>query len=297
MDDRAQLAAISTLVHRVLGDDARGGYLHGSTGAGTRMPTSDTDVLVVTDRPMALDQRRALVEGLLALSGRAAEAGPARPVELTVIVQRDVQPWRRSPVEDFLYGEWERATYQRGALPARRPNDDLAVLLTMALDADSPLFGPRPSALLDRPPTRDLIAACTAGIPSLLADLESDTRNVLLTLARILVTAETGQLVAKDQAADAVLPRLAPPIRPVLERARDAYRGPGWGTFDDLSAQLRPCADALVDAIGAAMGRAGALTDRTTPRGDRPRTRPCRPRRCWTARGCPPPAGPRRTSR
>lgn len=255
MDDQAQLTAISTLVRRVLGDDARGAYLHGSTGSGTRMPTSDTDVLVVTGWPMALDQRRTLVEGLLALSGRTAEAGPARPVELTVVVQGDVQPWRRSPVEDFLYGEWERATYQRGSLPTRRPNDDLAVLLTMALDADNPLFGPPPSTLLDRPPRRDLIAACTTGIPSLLADLESDTRNVLLTLARILVTVETGLLVAKDEAADTALPRLAPPIRPVLERARDAYRGPGWGTFDDLTAQLRPCADALVDEIGAALDR------------------------------------------
>ena len=213
MDDRAQLIAISTLVCRVLGDDARGAYLHGSTGAGTRMPTSDTDVLVVTGRPWPSTSGGRSSKTSWP-SGRAAAAGPARPVELTVVVQRDVQPWRRSPVEDFLYGESEREMYELGVLPARRPNDDLAVLLTMALDADNPLFGPPPSALLDRPPTRDLIAAGTAGIPALLADLESDTRNVLLTLARILVTAETGQLVAKDQAADAVIPRLAPLFDP-----------------------------------------------------------------------------------
>lgn len=252
MDDAAQLTAISGLAHQCLAGDVLGVYLHGSTGAGRRMPTSDTDVLVVTRRPMRLDQRRALVRGLLAISGRAAGAGPARPVELTVVVQRDVTPWRETPVEDFLYGEWERAKYEQGSLPARRGNDDLAVLVTMALDADCPLFGPPPSALLDRPPTSDLIAACISGVPSLLADLASDTRNVLLTLARILVTAETGRLVPKDTAADLALPRLDPVSRSVLQRARDAYLGPDWGTFDDVAAQVRACADALVAAIEAA---------------------------------------------
>ena len=256
MDDPAQLTAISSLVRGALGNDVVGTYLHGSTGAGRRMPTSDTDVLVVTRRPMELDQRRALVEGLLAMSGRAARAGAARPVELTVVVQRDVQPWRRSPVEDFLYGEGERAAYERGDLPARRRNDDLAVLVTMALDADRPLFGPPPSAILDRPPAPDLIAACVAGIPSLLADLAPDTRNVLLTLARILVTVETGRLVPKDEAADLALPRLDPVCRAVLQRARDDYLGPGWGSFEDSAAHVRPCADALVDAIEAAVGPA-----------------------------------------
>ncbi len=256
MDDRAQLTSISSLVHGVLGTDAVGAYLHGSTGAGRRMPTSDTDVLVVTRRPMELDQRRALVDGLLAMSGRAARTGAARPVELTVVVQRDVQPWRRSPIEDFLYGEWERAAYERGSLPARRRNDDLAVLITMALDADCPLFGPPPSALLDRPPVPDLIAACVGGIPSLLADLASDTRNVLLTLARILVTVETGRLVPKDTAADLALPRLDPTCRAILQRARDAFLGPGWGTFEDVAPHIRPCADALVNAIEAAAGPA-----------------------------------------
>jgi predicted nucleotidyltransferase len=252
MDDGAQLTAISQLVQRVLVDDVLAAYLHGSTGAGRRMPTSDTDVLVVTRWPMTLDQRHALVGGLLAISGRAAAEGPARPVELTVVVRSDVEPWRPSPVEDFLYGEWERPSYEQGSLPARRRNDDLAVLVTMALDADSPLLGPPPLALLDRPPTLDLVAACVAGVPSLLEDLMSDTRNVLLTLARILVTAETGRLVRKDQAADAVLHRLDPSCRSVLQRARDAYLGPDWGTFDDIAADIPPCADALVNAIEAA---------------------------------------------
>ena len=249
----SQLDALVAVVRAVLGEAALGGYLHGSTATGRLQPTSDTDLLVVTSRPMTDDERRALVTGILPLSGRRAAGGPARPVELTVVVRDDVRPWRVPPTEDFLYGEWERARYEAGELPARRPNPDLAPLLTMVLAARRAAFGPPPATLLDPVPPDDLVRAVVAGIPGLLADLDDDTRNVLLTLARIVVTVETGEIVAKDQAAERVLPRLGTRERAVLERALDAYHGPDYGSFADLEAGVRPCADALIRAIDAAV--------------------------------------------
>ncbi|HEY3333590.1 MAG TPA: aminoglycoside adenylyltransferase domain-containing protein [Candidatus Limnocylindrales bacterium] len=248
-----QLDSLLALVDEVLGDAVLGAYLHGSSGTGRMQPTSDTDVLVVTARPMTADQRRRLVAGILPLSGRRAIGGPARPVELTVVVRADVVPWRYPPVEDFLYGEWEREAYLAGTLPDRRENPDLAPLLAMTLGSDRPLVGPGPAALLEPIPTADLVRAVTAGVPGLLADLDADTRNVLLTLARILVTVESGRLVAKDEAAEHAIERLPEAHRAVLERARDAYRGPDSGQFDDLSSEVVACADALRAAIDAAM--------------------------------------------
>jgi predicted nucleotidyltransferase len=251
----AQLDALMTLVHDVLGELVAGAYLHGSSGTGRLQPTSDTDVLVVTRAPMTGEQRRALVAGILPLSGTRAAGGPARPVELTVVVAGDVRPWRYPPVEDFLYGEWERAAYEAGALPARRENPDLAPLLAMTLAADRTLAGPPPAAILDPVPPDDLVRAVTAAIPGLVAELEDDTRNVLLTLARILVTLDTGRLVAKDEAAEYAIDRLPPAHEPVLRRALEAYRGPDYGRFDDLAAGVGPCANALRAAIDAAIGR------------------------------------------
>ena len=242
-----------TLVRAVLGEAALGGYLHGSSATGRLQRTSDTDLLVVTARPMTDDERRGLVTGILPLSGPRAAGDPARPVELTVVVRDDVRPWRVPPIEDFLYGEWERAAYEAGDLPLRRPNPDLAPLLTMVLDARRSVFGPPPAQLLDPVPPDDLIRAIVAGIPGLLGDLDHDTRNVLLTLARILVTVETGEIVAKDDAAERVLLRLGDRERVVLERARDAYRGPDYGSFADLEPDVRPCADALIGAIDEAV--------------------------------------------
>ena len=248
-----QLDTLVALVRSVLGEAALGGYLHGSTATGRLQPTSDTDLLVVTSRPVTDDERRALVTGILPLSGRRAASGPARPVELTVVVREDIRPWRYPPTEDFLYGEWERAAYEAGELPVRRPNPDLVPLLAMVLAAGRAAFGPPPATLLDPVPPADLVRAVVAGIPGLLADLDDDARNVLLTLARILVTVETGGIVPKDEAAERVLPRLGARERAVMERARDAYHGPDYGSFADLAAGVRPCADALIRAIDEAV--------------------------------------------
>jgi streptomycin 3"-adenylyltransferase len=81
-----------------------------------------------------------------------------------------------------------------------------------------------------------------AGVPSLLGDLESDTANVVLTLARIWLTLETGSIGAKDAAADWVLPRLPGEHRPVLSRARAVYRGEAPDRWDDLLAAVSACA-------------------------------------------------------
>jgi predicted nucleotidyltransferase len=252
MRPMTQLDSIVALVRDVLDERVLGAYLHGSSGTGRLQPTSDTDVLAVTRRTMTDHQRHRLVAGILPLSGRRAKDGPARPIELTVVVADDVRPWRYPPVEDFLYGEWERAAYEAGMRPERRENPDLAALLTMCLAADRPLFGPPPAALIDPVPPDDLVRAVVAGIPGLLDDLEDDTRNVLLTLARILVTVETERVVAKDEAAGYAMARLPVAHHTVLKRALDAYRGPDYGRFDDLIADVRPCAAALRAAIDEA---------------------------------------------
>ena len=242
-----QVREIVALVDRVLGRDALGGYLHGSAVLGGLRPASDVDILVVTRRRMEEGQRRSLLDGLLRISG----TGP-RPVELTAVVQSEVRPWRYPPTGDFLYGEWLRGAYEAGEVPRPEPMPDLSLLITMTLTADHPLTGPRPAQLLDPVPPQDLARASLAGIPDLLADLDSDTRNVLLTLARIWSTLATGRIRSKDTAADWALPRLPPEHRPVLEHARHLYlhcpySEESWSHA--LRAQLRPHVDRVLCEI------------------------------------------------
>lgn len=233
-----QLEAIVSLVRDVLGEDLVGAYLHGSAVLGQLRPRSDTDVFVVARRGLVPDERRALVEGLMDISGRRARiGGPARPIELTIVVGSDVRPWRYPPRCDFQYGEWLRDGYERGELPAAEASPDLAPIISMVLLGDRPLVGPPPAEVLDPVPHDDLVRAVVHGIPGLLDDLETDTANVVLTLARIWTTVATGRLRAKDAAADWALERLPDEHRPVLERARAIYLGE---IDDEEMADLRP---------------------------------------------------------
>jgi predicted nucleotidyltransferase len=200
-------------------------YLFGSSVEGGLRPDSDIDLLLVTERSLSLVERRDLVGFLLRYSGRRATVATGRPLELTSLVLGDVVPWSCPPVCDFLYGEWLREEFYDGRVPQRHVNPDLAVLLTTVRRHAQTLRGPSPSEILEQVPAQDLLRSMRDSLDALLSDLAGDERNVLLTLARMLVTFDTGRLVPKDEAAREVMHGLQEPNRSVLSMAADGYLG------------------------------------------------------------------------
>ena len=135
-------------------------------------------------------------------------------------------------------------------MPAREPSPDLATLLTMARAASRPLRGPALVELLDPVPAADLRRAMIDGLPSLLADLEGDERNVLLTLARAWLTLMTGEIRPKDAAATWAIGRLPEEPASVLRHARAIYLGEAEERWDGrLAAAVPRAADTLVSRI------------------------------------------------
>jgi streptomycin 3"-adenylyltransferase len=246
----AQLDRVLGVVRDVLGDAIAGVYLHGSTARDALRPRSDLDVLVVATRPTAHEAKRRLVAGLALVSDRDDDPQLARPVELTIVVAADVRPWRYPPPIDFLYGEWLCDRFDRGELGPESPTSpDLAIVLANVLDADRPIVGPPPARLLDPVPAADLRRAMTDELPSLLVDLPTDTRNIVLTLARVWTTLATGQIRSKDAAADWALARLPGEHRPVVARARAIYLGDEDEGWDDLAGRVGPFADHVLGEI------------------------------------------------
>ncbi|MGI5426657.1 aminoglycoside adenylyltransferase family protein [Streptomyces sp. CA-179760] len=243
MPEQPDIRHLVQFLHRTLPDTLLGVYLHGSATLGGLRSRSDIDVLAVVRESVTQAQRRELVEELLRVSG----VGGRRYVELIVVVLDDVRPWRYPPTCDFLYGDWLREEYERGMVPSPEPSPDLAPLLTMVLRADAPLHGPPPAELIDPVPHADLRRAIVAGVPELMDELDSDTRNVLLTLARIWTTLATGAIRSKDAAAQWALDRIPAEHRPVLARARAVYLGEEDERWDDLAP--RACAEFLVREI------------------------------------------------
>jgi predicted nucleotidyltransferase len=239
-----QAERIAAVVLETLGEGVIGVYLHGSSVFGGLHPGSDIDVLAVVHRPTSLDEKRALIARLLPISGRGDPTGESRPVELTIVVQPEVRPWRYPPPLDFEYGDWWREIFERGELPPWvSPNPDLALLLEMVLQASHPLFGPPPAQVLDPVPPSDFRRAQLDGIPALLGYLDGDEGNVVLTFARIWTSLATGVIRSKDGAADWALPRLPPEHRDVLEHARRIYLGEIPEEWSDLMPRVRPHVD------------------------------------------------------
>jgi streptomycin 3"-adenylyltransferase len=248
-----QAEAASAAVRRGL-VDARivGLYLYGSAVAGGLRPDSDLDLFAVTDRRLAGEEKASVVEGLLPISGRETRPATWRPLEVTIVAQPEVRPWRYAPRMELQYGEWLRDAFLAGVIetePAENP--DLGVLITMVRQSGRALIGPAATDMLDPVPPADLVRGMVDGLPALLADLAGDTRNVLLTLARIWTTVMTGEIRSKDDAADWALSRLPEEHRPMLARARDLYRSGGYGDPWDEGA-VRALAEHLVTHIVAA---------------------------------------------
>lgn len=83
--------------------------------------------------------------------------------------------------------------------PVRDP--DVVALLAAAQDSHEVLRGPASGRGPTPPiPLELLKQALLAIVPDLIQEVAGDERNSLLTLARILVTLESGQVVSKDAA-------------------------------------------------------------------------------------------------
>jgi streptomycin 3"-adenylyltransferase len=240
-EDQQQVDRVLRVVRDVLGPDAVGAYLFGSAVLGGLRPRSDLDLLVVSSRATTREEKQRLVDRLLAISGRSTPRGRWRNVELTIVVEPEIKPWRYPPSFDFQYGGWLRREVESGNVEPwpTRTNPDLALLMTMVLLGNRPVLGPPPADLFDPVPHDDLINAMVGGIDSLLANLDGDTRNVILTLARIWSTVATGEIRSKDGAAEWALARLPEEQRAVLARAGAIYLGDEEERWDDLRQRVR----------------------------------------------------------
>ena len=226
------------------GGELIGAYLHGSAVLGGLRPRSDIDVIAVVTRRMTPEQKRRVIAVSLELSGKP------RPIELDVVVQSEIKPWRHPPRTDFHYFELRRPDFEAGELEpwGSQANQELASVITMTLAGDTVLFGPPPAEVFDPIPRADYVDAILGDTKTVDEYLGWDTRNVVLTLPRIWSAIATDGVHSKDSAAAWALQRLPEEHRPVLERARAIYRGETEEAPWDLP-QVRAYADFVVAEI------------------------------------------------
>ncbi|WP_052460547.1 aminoglycoside adenylyltransferase domain-containing protein [Microbacterium gorillae] len=258
----AQVRAVLELLQRVLPSRLLGVYLVGSAVSSRLRPDSDLDILAVTDRSLMPDERTALVRQLFVISGWSGHperrAGhPLRPIELTVLTREDLHD--HSDWRDFQYGEWLRAELEADPAPARAHDPDIVIVIAAALDANRALWGAALESLTPPVSPVRLRDAVAGALPDVVANLSGDERNVLLTLARMLVTVRTGRVVSKDDAAGIVATELTPAHASVLRTAADAYRGTrtdDWPDPEPARSLANTLQTMVLDALETSSGTA-----------------------------------------
>ena len=220
-----QVSRARSLLEFHLGPMIEGIYLFGSAVDGGLKPTSDIDLLVTVSRSPDEPVRRALLLDLLTASAPPGSPGTLRPLEVTVLARAEVVPWRYPPRRELQFGEWLRADIVEGVFEPPVLDHDLAILLTKARQRSVTVVGPPAAEFFEPVPHRHFVQALadTLALWKRPEDWQGDERNVVLTLARIVYSAATGRIAAKDAAAAWVLERLPREHRSVVQEAKDAY--------------------------------------------------------------------------
>lgn len=202
-------------------------YLYGSALHGGLKRESDIDLLVILDEIPEDDLRKAFLQYLLTISSPPGNHNQQRPLEITVLALPRIESWVFPLTREVQFGEWLRKDIQAEIYEPPMEDYDLAILLTKAREISLPLLGPEIKDLFPSVPQSEFIKTLrqTLKIWNAPQDWTGDERNVLLTLARILYSAETGLIASKDEAASWVLERIPKEYQSTLRMAQEGYQG------------------------------------------------------------------------
>lgn len=224
----------TAIAAQVFGRELVAVYLYGSFVSGGLRPQSDVDLIVVIKRPMSAAERQDLTAALLETSGRYPNPpGEPRCIELSVVLSSELAAPSYPARCEYLYGEWLRADLEQDVVPQAFSDPGVTLMLAQARHEAVPLAGPMLSELMPAIPADQVRRAMREAVPNLVAGLRGDERNVLLTLARMWRTAETGEFVTKDAAASWAAALVPSEIGDTLRLAAEAYLG---NVADDWSA-------------------------------------------------------------
>ena len=232
-----QLRLACELINQGLAKNLLAIHLYGSALDGGLKPSSDIDLLVIVAQAPDEATLRNLQRQLLAISAPPGQHPHLRALEATVIARDHVVPWRHPARREMQFGEWLRQDIQAGVLEPPTADPDLAILLTKTRQHSIALFGPDITTLLEPVPHADFLQALADTLAqwNTPEDWQGDETNIVLALARIWYTAQTGDIAPKDVAAEWLLQHLPVQHHPVVTKARRIYLGTDETTASDAA--------------------------------------------------------------
>lgn len=255
-----QIEQCVELLRNILKEDLLGLYLYGSFVMGGGKAYSDLDFFVVSKRETNQEEKKQLALELLNISG-VYKKSQKRPIELLIVVHSQVNPWSYPPHFDFMYGEWLRSDCESGSFKLWEDKEmpDLAILVTQLLSSHKTLFGNAPKDFLCEVPSEDILKAMKASSDERFECINGDTRNVLLTQARIWFYLKRGKIYSKPDAADWALQRLPNKHQASLLKAKSVCLGEQDDIWEENLDEAIECAKFMKNEIERCLSDRGLL--------------------------------------
>lgn len=237
---RSQIAILMAEIQGILGEAMVGVYLHGSLAMGCFNPArSDLDVLVVTARPMTLEEKRASAELLLRLSFNP------HPIEISFLSQDDLSPWRHPTPFQLHYSEdWrERLARQLADGSWRQWSDthptdaDLAAHITVTRARGICLVGRPIAEVLPAVPPADYRASILLDVEDFTAGRIAPVANpvyFVLNACRVLAYLHAGHIFSKEEGGSWALAHLPEEFHRLIGQALEAYQEIEQAPVDQL---------------------------------------------------------------
>lgn len=222
----------------ILGENLVGVYLHGSLAMGCFQPQkSDIDLLFVTEEPMTLEQKRALLELVVSLNGEAPEKG----IEMSVV--------RREHCRHFVYPtpfdlhfspahlDWIRRDLQGYLRDMQGTDPDLAAHFTITRRYGIPLWGEPVEKVFGPVPKADYLDSIWQDVSGAEEDVQENPVYVVLNLCRVAAYLDEDAVLSKKQGGEWGLRALPEAWHPLIGEALRSYADGTPMEFEPAAAQ------------------------------------------------------------
>ncbi|MBB6732321.1 aminoglycoside adenylyltransferase domain-containing protein [Cohnella zeiphila] len=222
-----QVGKLQECLIRQLDDNLLGTYLHGSLALQCFNPAcSDLDVIVLLKESIDVEVRFRLVQELLALS-----LNPA-PIEISLITQGGIRPWRHPTPFELHCSEYWRQRYEDSVVLgdkefwAGTPVDgDLACHIMLIRQKGICVYGLSVAEAFPDVPEPDFRSSILDGVDYAADSLRTLPVYGILTLCRVLSYLKTGRILSKRDAGIWALHLLPESLRDIVRSAVELYEG------------------------------------------------------------------------
>jgi predicted nucleotidyltransferase len=220
---RQLLDALVSNFRTTLDNNLTGVYLHGSAAMGCYNPVkSDIDLLIVVKDRVNVEQKRAIIRFLLALT----EQAPKKGIELSIVTLDALQHFQfPTPYELHFSNTWiERYTSDGVDFEQQRFDSDLAAHVVVTKKRGLCLYGEPVEGIFPDIPEAYYLRSIVGDAEDIFENIAGDPMYGVLNLCRVLAFIKEKAVCSKLEGGNWGMQHITSAYQPLIHAALQAYQ-------------------------------------------------------------------------